>query len=98
MNCNQVVICGRIMEVEGLRYTPAGVAVVELKIGHASHQLEAGMRRRVECEMPAVALADLAETVSRMLPGTAVRSGGFLCGRSRVNRQLVLHLNSIDII
>lgn len=98
MDCNQVVICGKIAEISKLRYTPAGVAVAEFKISHVSCQIEAGLSRQVECEISAVALAQMAGTISAMQPGATVKLTGFLAKKSRMSLQLVLHVNNVDII
>lgn len=98
MNCNQTVICGRIIKIGDLRYTPAGVPVAEFRISHISRQIEAGTPRQVECEISAVALAQMAETISGMALGTKVKSTGFLAKKSRMSLQLVLHINNIDLI
>lgn len=98
MNCNETTICGKVVEIGGLRYTPAGVAVAEFKISHVSRQLEAGKLRQVECEIAAVALGQMAEVVSRIAAGTAVKLAGFLAKKSRMSVQLVLHVNNIDSI
>ncbi|SEL39242.1 primosomal replication protein N [Nitrosovibrio tenuis] len=96
MNCNQTAICGKIVEIASLRYTPAGVAVTEFKISHVSRQIEAGRSRQVECEVSAVALGQMAEIISRVTAGTAVKLVGFLAKKSRMSLQLVLHVNNID--
>jgi primosomal replication protein N len=98
LNCNQTVICGKIIEIGSLRYTPAGVAVTEFKIGHVSRQIEADKPRQVECEISAVALAQMAEAMAGIAPGTLVKLAGFLAKKSRMSLQLVLHLNKIDLI
>ncbi|SEO75378.1 primosomal replication protein N [Nitrosovibrio sp. Nv6] len=98
MNCNQTVICGKLVDIGGLRYTPAGVAVADLRISHVSRQIEAGKPRQVECEIPAVALAQMAETIAGITPGTMVKLAGFLAKKSRMSLQLVLHVNKIDFI
>ena len=98
MNCNETVICGKIIEIAGLRYTPAGVPVTELRITHISRQIEAGKARQVECEIAAVALAQMAETIAGIAPGTLVKLAGFLAKKSRLSLQLVLHVNKIDLI
>ena len=98
MDCNQTVICGKIIEIGSLRYTPAGVAVTEFKIGHASRQVEAGIPRKVECEIMVVVLAQLPETATALVPGTMVKVAGFLAKKSRMSLQLVLHANTIDFI
>jgi primosomal replication protein N len=98
LNCNETTICGKVVEISGLRYTPAGVAVAEFKISHVSRQLEAGKPRQVECEIAAVALGQMAEVVSGIASGTAVKLVGFLAKKSRMSMQLVLHVNNIDSI
>lgn len=97
MSCNQTVICGEIIQKADLRYTPAGMAVTEFRLNHVSHQLEAGKPRRVECEIAAVALAELAQTAASLTIGTMVKLSGFLARKSRMSLQLVLHVNRIDL-
>ncbi|HET7061763.1 MAG TPA: primosomal replication protein N [Nitrosospira sp.] len=98
MGCNDVAICGQIVETSALRYTPAGVPVAEFKITHASRQIEAGRSRQVECEISAVALGQMAEAVSRVETGMLLKLTGFLAKKSRMNPQLILHVNGIDFI
>ncbi len=89
------MIEGEVVELEGLRYTPAGLARVALKLRHASMQREAGIQRQVQCEIPALALGEMAQTVSRLQPGQQVRAEGFLAQRSLKIAQLVLHIDNI---
>ena len=98
MSCNETAICGKIVEIGALRYTPAGIAVTEFKISHVSHQIEAGKPRQIECEIAAVALGQMAETVSGIRTGSAVKLAGFLARKSRMSMQLVLHVSNIDSI
>jgi primosomal replication protein N len=98
LSCNETAICGKIVEIGGLRYTPAGIAVTEFKISHVSRQIEAGKPRQIECEIAAVALGQMAETVSGIRTGSAVRLVGFLARKSRMSMQLVLHVSNIDSI
>lgn len=98
MGCNDVAICGKVVETSALRYTPAGVPVAEFKISHASRQIEAGQSRQVECEIFAVALGQMAEAVSGVETGISLKLTGFLARKSRMNPQLILHVNGIDFI
>jgi len=45
--CNRFVVDGKLVELESLRTTPAGVARIALKIRNVSTQQEAGMPRQV---------------------------------------------------
>jgi primosomal replication protein N len=95
LDCNQTVICGKIIKLGVLRYTPAGVAVIDFTINHASRQIEAGITRQVLCEIFAVALGQMAITISDFKTDTMVKLTGFLNRKSRNNHQLVLHVNNI---
>jgi primosomal replication protein N len=98
LDCNQTVICGRITEIGKLRYTPAGLAVTDFTISHTSRQVESDLPRQVECEVSAMAMSQMAITVSGMKIGTSVRMAGFLAKKSRMSMYLVLHVNKLDII
>lgn len=98
MNCNQTVICGKIARLGQLRFTPAGKAAIEFEITHNSDQIEAGIQRRITCEIFAVALADIANTISGLEIGTSVKLAGFLTKKSKMSAQLALHVTHIDII
>ncbi len=89
------MIEGEVVELEGLRYTPAGLARMAFKLRHSSMQQEAGMQRQVQCEVPALALGEAAQMVSRLRPGQRVRAEGFLAQRSQKIAQLVLHIDNI---
>jgi primosomal replication protein N len=92
---NRCIIDGELIELDALRYTPAGVARVGLKIRHVSSQQEAGTARKVECEIPAISLDKAALAANKLLPGQQVRVEGFLAQRSLRNTQLILHIDNI---
>ena len=45
----------RLIELDALRYTPAGIPVVNFRLRHASEQIEAGAQRASEREVAAMA-------------------------------------------
>ena len=92
------MLSGEVLQVAELRYTPAGIPLLSLTLRHMSEQTEAGMKRKIECEVPAVAMAQLAEQAKGIDVGTAVKVSGFLARRSLNSRQLVLHLDKLEII
>ena len=98
MNCNKLVLSGEVLQIAELRYTPAGIPLLRLTLRHMSEQIEAGMKRKIECEIPAVAMAQLAEQAKGINVGTVVKVSGFLAKRSLNSRQLVLHLDKLEII
>ena len=50
---NQLQFVALICERDVLRYTPAGVPIVAATLMHSSQQVEAGVNRLVEFEIPA---------------------------------------------
>ena len=95
---NRVELTGTLIERKALRFTPAGVPVMECVIGHCSEQVEAGSPRRVECEIQAVALGDAARWIQDATAGTPMRLTGFLAARSRNSKQLRLHVTTIEFV
>lgn len=79
-----------------LRHTPAGVPVLDFSLAHASSQLEAGHARRVELEVPAVAIGELATRLASRHPGDRIAIAGFLASRSRRSAQLVVHATQVQ--
>jgi len=98
VNCNKLVLSGEVLQIAELRYTPAGIPLLSLTLRHMSEQFEADMKRKIECEVAAVAMAQLAEQAKGISVGTAVEVSGFLAKRSLNSRQLVLHINTLEII
>jgi primosomal replication protein N len=92
---NRCVIDGELLELDDLRFTPAGIARVGMKIRHVSTQQEAGITRQVQCDIPAVSLDSVALKASKLMPGQKVRVEGFLAQRSLRIAQLVLHIDNI---
>jgi primosomal replication protein N len=90
------VLKAEIVHIEPLRYTPAGIPLLSVSLRHVSEQFEAGMKRKVECEVNAVALGDLALTALQL--GSHIQATGFLAKRSLKSTQLVMHINQIELI
>ena len=96
---NRVWITGVLAEHQPLRYTPAGIPVIELVIQHQSEQVEAGVSRKIECEVRAVALGSVAEKLSRVGAETELTAAGFLAAKSLKHRQyLVLHIEEFELL
>ncbi|MFA9949329.1 primosomal replication protein N [Dentiradicibacter hellwigii] len=89
---------GILVERRNLRFTPAGTPVVECLVKHVSEQVEAGVQRQVECEVPAIALGECANWLQAAAPGTELRLTGFIAAKSRQSRQLRLHITKIEFV
>jgi len=91
---NQLVLQAEVVQIEPLRYTPAGIPLLSVVLRHVSEQMEAGMKRKAECEVNAVILGDLA--LQGLKTGQQIIARGFLARRSLKSTQLVMHINHID--
>jgi len=93
---NRTELAGRLLERGILRYTPAGVPVIEFRVVHASEQMEAGTARNVECELACVALGPTARLLKEASPGTELTVSGFLAAKSLKQKTPVLHVTMIE--
>jgi primosomal replication protein N len=91
-------LSGRLLELGALRYTPAGVAALEFKLGHESEQDEAGARRTIRAEVSAIAFETQAKLLAGSRLGVGLRIQGFLGAKSKRSKRLVLHVTNIEFI
>jgi len=89
---NEVRFSGVLVERAALRFTPAGVPVVEAQIRHRSEVIEAGAPRALEFVVSAIALGPVAVELEREALGAQLQVSGFLAPRSRRSSRLVLHV------
>ena len=89
---NQLQVVATIAERDVLRYTPAGVPVVSAILMHSSQQVEAGVPRLVEFEIPALAAGEISGRFSQAELGAAQVFTGFLAKKNRSSKSLVFHI------
>ena len=87
----------RLQSRDNLRFTPAGIPVLDFALAHESTQMEAGSERRVACELAGVALGPVARALATLAPGANVRCRGFLARRYRTGISVALHVNEFDL-
>lgn len=95
LEVNSVVLSGTVSKIDVLRHTPAGVAVLDFSLAHASSQVEAGHTRHVELEVPAMAVGELATRLANRHPGDQISITGFLASRGRRSTQIVVHATQL---
>ncbi|HYI87696.1 MAG TPA: primosomal replication protein N [Burkholderiales bacterium] len=95
---NRLELSGRLLELGALRYTPAGVAAVEFKLGHESEQDEAGGKRSIQAEVAAIAFETHARLIASAQLGMTLKVRGFLAAKSKRSKRLVLHATNIEFI
>ena len=92
---NRVALTACIAEAQALRFTPAGVPAIELRLEHRSEQQEAGQSREVKAAMKAVAFGAMAERLARQPLGSQWCFSGFLA-TPRNGKHAVLHVQDIQ--
>ncbi|MFZ3128862.1 MAG: primosomal replication protein N [Rhodoferax sp.] len=95
MSANSLVLSACIAEVEALRYTPAGLPALNLRLEHESEVLEAGQSRQVKAAVKAVAFGALAERLVRQAIGSVWRFNGFLA-TPRNGKHVVFHIQEFS--
>jgi len=94
---NRVQLSASLASRSGARFTPAGVAVLELGLAHQSIVAEAGAERTLQFELDAIALGDVALRLEQIGLGAVLQLTGFIAPRSRRSRRLVLHISEFII-
>jgi len=89
---NRIELSGVLIEREPLRYTPAGIAMLNARLSHGSEVLEAGHARRLDFEVAVRFAGALAARADRLALGDRIVVTGFLAPRRRQSKSLVLHV------
>jgi len=89
---NRLTFRGQVLACEPLRYTPAGLPVLEMTLEQAIDVVEAGLTRRVELTLAAVALGDVALMLNGTPLGTTVQAEGFLAPTRKGAGRLKFHV------
>jgi primosomal replication protein N len=92
---NQLVLTASVAELGALRYTPAGLPAIDLKLEHESTLLEAGKARQVKAALRAVAFGAIAERLAKQSMGSLWRFQGFLATPGN-GKHPVLHIQDFQ--
>lgn len=92
---NQLVLTACIVELDALRYTPAGLPALNMRLEHESDMQEAGQTRQVKAAMKAVAFGAMAERLVKQAVGSAWRFSGFLA-TPRNGKHVVFHIQEFQ--
>ena len=95
---NRLDVQGQVFELSPLRYTPAGVAVLEFTLSHESEVIEAGQPRRLAFMLAVVAMGDIAQMALTTGLGRTVRVQGFLAPVRKDSPKFRLHAQLIQQI
>ena len=85
------------MAKSALRYTPAGIAVLEASFEHVGTVTEAAAERTLTFEFSTIALGAVAQALDREPLGNPMLLEGFIAPRTRRSTRLVMHVAEYKI-
>jgi primosomal replication protein N len=92
---NLLQLSASVVQAQSLRYTPAGIPVINLVLEHESTITELDTPRLVKLQLKAVAFGAQAETLARQGLETVCRFHGFLAN-ARNGKGVVFHIQSFS--
>ncbi|HEY2256720.1 MAG TPA: primosomal replication protein N [Variovorax sp.] len=75
---NSLVLTACVAELGSLRFTPAGLPAIDLRLEHESTVTEAAQPRQIKAALKAVAFGTVAERLARQSMGSLWQFQGFL--------------------
>ena len=78
-----------------MRYTPAGLPALNLRLEHTSEIQEAGQTRQVKAVLKSVAFGAMAERLVKQAIGSVWQFNGFLA-TPRNGKSVVFHIQEIS--
>lgn len=93
---NRILLTAAVVELQPLRYTPAGVAALELLLEHESEVQEAGQARLARFQAKAIALGDIAHLLADTPLGAQLKLEGFIAAARKGSSRLVLHIQKAE--
>lgn len=92
---NQLILTACIAELDALRYTPAGLPALNMRLDHESVVQEAGQIRQIKASVKAVAFGAMAERLVKQVAGSRWSFNGFLA-TPRNGKQVVFHIQEFQ--
>ena len=80
-----------------MRYTPAGLPALDMRLEHGSDVQEAGQARQVKANLKAVAIGSVAERLVQQPFGLEFKFTGFISS-PRNSTQIVCHIQDFQNI
>jgi primosomal replication protein N len=92
---NSLVLTACVAELGTLRFTPAGLPAIDLRLEHESTVTEAAQPRQIKAAVKAVAFGAVAERLARQTLGSLWRFQGFLATPGN-GKHPVLHIQDFQ--
>ena len=94
---NVVQLLGRVVEISSLRYSPAGLPLIDLLIEHESTVEEAGSPRQIQLRLKALAIGQIAEQIAQLELRSHWMFTGFLAS-SKNSKSVVFHIQRFQTV
>jgi primosomal replication protein N len=94
---NHFILTAALIAKEALRYTPAGIPVIECLLEHSGEVQEADQVRQVRMSLEAIAIGSVHQQLDRMALGGVARFEGFLAHKTLRSQRLVFHITHIEL-
>ncbi len=78
-----------------MRYTPAGLPALNLRLDHESQALEADQSRQIKLAIKAMAFGSVAERLAKQAIGSHWKFNGFLANSKR-GKSLTFHIQEFS--
>ena len=92
---NQLLLTASVVALDALRYTPAGLPALNVRLEHESSLMEAGQVRAVKAAIKAVAFGTVAERLAKQATGSVWSFSGFLATPLN-GKHVVYHLQDFS--
>jgi len=92
---NRLVLSARLVERGNIRFTPAGVPALDLRLLHESELSEDGQLRRISMEIKALAIGTVTQSVGALDLSACAVFAGFLA-QARNGRGMLFHITSLS--
>ena len=89
---NQARLTGTVVQLSVLRYTPAGVAVMNIELDHHSQVLQASSERAIMFTIDATALGEVALKVAELDLGKQYTFDGFWAPAHHRTKRMGFHI------
>ena len=93
---NDFRLTAKLVNKKELRYTPAGQTVIECQLESSGTVVEAGIERKVDLNLLAVAIGKPANALDQMQIGEVGNFQGFMAHQSIRHQALVFHITQIS--
>ncbi len=94
---NLVQLHGRIAQISDVRYSPFGLPLIDLLIEHESQLEEAGVQRKIQLRLKALAVGAQAEKILQLDLQTNLYFAGFLAS-SQQSKSVLFNIQSFHTV